>query len=133
MKANEFRIGNLIEFRFMDKKTVRPITYKDFETIVDLSNGFGVGGRDIPSPIPLDETWLKRLGFTEMFTKRGMYLKPLGKELTIDGEDFLFNLENGYAYQDNEITVDPIGVPIKYVHTFQNVFYFLTGQELTLT
>lgn len=134
MKANELRIGNWVEFE-NEQMQLHEFNHNlqllSFKTSLGGIYGPGIPHEEM-KPIPLAEEWLKKFGFIEMFTKKGMYLKPLGNEITIDDRDFLFNIENKYVYQDNEITVDPLGTPVQYVHQLQNLYFTLTGQELTI-
>ena len=82
--------------------------------------------------IPLTKEWLEKLGFNEMITRKGYFLKPLtiDDKISLDGEDFIFHLKTGYVQADSGVLVHSIGIPIIYVHQLQNLYFALTGEEL---
>jgi hypothetical protein len=107
---NELRIGNYVQF---SSGSVYPvdIIYKDYTM---LKNWFA---------IPLNEEWLKMLGFkecdgcNEKNFSNGVYqvfINSLGQI------NYMF-FEEGDFYK-----------PIDYVHQLQNLHYMLTGAELTV-
>lgn len=111
MKANELRIGNLyLNNGVVDTVSVGLLGY------LDQNNPIGV------DPIPLTEEWLIKAGLE-------------GKFITI-GDDVHFE----YDVKNNELI---IGGPdactygqcfcaeCKYVHQLQNLYFALTGEELT--
>lgn len=107
MKANELRIGNYIE---LDGKVERiweiSMDYKD--------EGFPLFSAGTTSlvefrecrhkPIPLTEEWLEKFDLVYV---------DLGQFIRIYGHDFLLS-------------------KIKYVHQLQNLYFALTGEELTI-
>ncbi len=116
MKVNELRIGNLVHAY----KTIWSIDATDF------SDG---GGEDSKistyNPIPLTEEWLLKFGYLQ-------HPSTYEEAHTID-------YTNGLSYidmADQNITFRGIGKVdfnrIKYVHSFQNLYFALTGQELTI-
>lgn len=133
MKANELRLGNHIE-----GGTVSHIGYeKGVFGIGLLENKFDsfhkwVKGDDI-KPIPLTEQWLKDFGFEKKIVK--------SKHFDIDmihyqNDDcwIYFIGENKDSFEielnigDNRCNLYRTW---KYVHQLQNLFYCLTGKELT--
>lgn len=144
INANEFRLGNIIQFRYMDKKEEREITYDDFRSIVDLSNGLGVGGYEIPSPIPLTGAWLKKFGFDKDGKRKcpasdhdDDTILTVSQDIlgVVDGEDmgiyFGVIIEQESSMHDDEremVTTKDI----QYVHELQNLFFALTGTELPM-
>lgn len=109
MKANEFRIGNLIYLEL-------GVPSLDIHTIVpyDLMVIERTGDKAIP--IPLTEEWLKKFGFYMIY-----YDKE--KEINYKLNDFtLEQTDGGFIYQK---------VIIKYIHQLQNLYFALTGEELT--
>jgi hypothetical protein len=109
MEATELRIGNLVQWS--DETQIVPIT------ITRLGN-FSVGMESI-KPIPLTEEWLLNFGFekyhSNMFVKEG--------RLTVNW----YLLHEYYFISFNHKRVE-----LKYVHQLQNLYYSLTGTELSL-
>ena len=78
------------------------------------------------TPIPLTEEWLKKFGFKPYkpggngfrLGKMVIYVLPLCNEVEYDSIDF--------EARTNIMT------NIKYVHQLQNLYFALTGEELTI-
>jgi len=104
MKANELRIGNW----FIEKDEVKQFD-GDFYHLLGCD------------PIPLNTNWLLKLGF-EYNDNIGLYQNG-GFDVDIeDGVYCHFYLnEYGDWYKD-----------IEYVHQLQNLYFALTGEELTI-
>lgn len=121
MKANEFRIGNLV---LMDGKEVGGISeirsnhskilYKG-EVNGDISPRLSLIEFIRLEPIPLTEEWLVRFGFRKINTT---WFK-LG--------NFAVNISLDVEWGGNWM-----GVRLKYVHQLQNLYFALTGEELTI-
>lgn len=107
LKATELRCGNLI-YRY-DK-----VVYTNIGILTKIQNR-----SVIYKPIQLTEDILVKLGFE----KNGGRL-TLGR-FTYDSNQRRFEIE-GYEYDFNGITFEA-----SYVHQLQNVFFALTGEELT--
>lgn len=116
MKSTELRIGNYVK-----SIGIEYVVWK----IDALGNVQGVEGGTAfnldktAEPIPLTEEWLVKFGFelTAYGYKRKGWAICLIKQ------------ENGYlvsSYSRN------ITLGVKYVHTLQNLYFALTGEELTL-
>jgi len=112
MKASELRIGNLIIGAFDNTLKVT------ISQMVNLDNGF-----ESIEPIPLTEEWLLKFGFK---TDNKCWRKDI----------HIFEYE---LIKDDEFTFDVINVEcnnwtvsVKYVHELQNLYFVLTGKELTL-
>jgi hypothetical protein len=113
MKASELRIGNWLLFTDWPAQGFRQMT----------GNDIGVCEKDPKwldyffKPIPLTEEWLLKFGFD-----KGSYF------FSKDGFEFYLNDgENGNWY--------PLvggSVKIEYVHQLQNLYFALTGEELTI-
>lgn len=114
MKANELRIGNLI---FWDGE-IYEVKRSFFDQYSD----------DEIKPIPLTEEWLLKFGFKE--TEKQTY------EITDfkDCIDFCVSI-----YEDKVILTFWSDDPIYFrysemnVHQLQNLYFSLTGEELTLS
>jgi len=128
MKANELRIGNWV-YDLDPVKTPRQVI-----TINSLSNVDYIGFNQEEAnqsmafvlPIALTEEWLERFGFVEA---RGVY--ELGGVMS-------FRLIQD-PHEENEYTLSYFkahylgySVYVNYVHTLQNLYFALTGEELTL-
>lgn len=106
IKANELRIGNLL---FNDGVVVTI----DARSIFDIWDDKGLNNY---SPIPLTEEWLMRFGFEE--NEEGYWV--------IVGQfyDMRKILKTSLYQGDLQST--------KYVHQLQNLYFAITGEELTI-
>lgn len=123
MKANELRIGNW----YLSTKFQVPVICEmgDFYEIyarADGSSEYTVD--DIFEPIPLTEEWLLKFGFRNEcgYNCAVCYTLDFNSGLTIN-----FLNKELYCYL-NSIRLDNI----KYVHQLQNLYFALTGNELTI-
>ncbi|MBA3987208.1 MAG: hypothetical protein H0X63_11700 [Flavobacteriales bacterium] len=111
LSATDFRLGNLFNPDI-------PVMLEDWMLISKV----------VLNGIPLTEFWLKRFGFEETYNSQ-FRLKLDHKEFTEFGYDFS-KVEDksmeGFRYYGRYIK-------IKYVHQLQNLFYCLSGQELSLS
>jgi hypothetical protein len=116
MKANELRIGNWVRWNYEERSegNVYPVEY-GYE-LDDIKNN-----PNIVKPIPLTEEWLVKFGFD--FDGYCSYWKS-EIELTKDTMDEHFqsfnNVGSGLCQKE-----------IKYVNQLQNLYFALTGEELT--
>ena len=127
MKAQELRIGNWIEHNQNKKDmytTVQPSTFS-----VNIEQHF--------KPIPLTEEWLVRFGFEIDQTSEEAYLKintDFNNGSTFSLDCFIAD----YSFMINERSDDGdshtsfIPKKLKYVHQLQNLYFALTGDELTI-
>lgn len=111
MEASQLRIGNYV-YRQSSK------------LIVDKSSVYQIENVNIQSalkyaPIPLTEEWVLKLGFKN----KTIYIKGICLYLVNEG------MSGGF--QDNEYGINEY-VDIKYVHQLQNLYFALTGEELTV-
>ena len=126
MKATELRIGNLVNYQLTDKLSdpknwIEPMVV-DAEDLRVLS----LREYDDYSPIPLTEEWLKRFPFKEIC--RSDYQV---KYLIEAGRSFI----NISFRSDGEICVFFNNIMIKHinsVHQLQNLYFAITGEELTI-
>ena len=118
IKATELRIGNYINY--CDKKiSVKP---DDIKVILKLGMD-----AEIYEPIPLTEEWLLKFGFKSIGTKYRPCYRIQRKERVYE---FVANyqslgivsIDTTYYFADNII----------HVHQLQNLYFALTGEELTL-
>ena len=137
MKAltpQELRIGNLIKDKEGNILTVYGTSPKDDTDsfIVWYANelGFYIEENEI-EPIPLTEEWLLKFGFKKRRKTKFRTLVTAYTELEIEIERpdklkcFLVKSE----HTRDEKTVFRV---IRYVHQLQNLYFALTGDELTI-
>jgi hypothetical protein len=115
MKANELRIGNYVN---------------EYGRIICIESGHDI---DLMfeefQPIPLTPEILEQCGFVNK--PSGIY--KYSYEIEIDGFDSTFRT----WWYGEDICLEPMGydtgyISIKYLHQLQNLFYALTGEELTV-
>ena len=119
MKATELRLGNLIEYKIEDELDERKewweVSKVDFQDLTWLDSN----PRDADfRPIKLTEEWLlkfgfvkKEIGYSKLTEMEQCFLISFGKHTSVNGIKF-----------NNEI---------KTVHQLQNLYFALTGEELT--
>ena len=108
MKANELRIGNFV------------LTSNDFIVKSYSPEGLYNLLKDIEKikPIPLTEEWLLKFGFEKKLRYAGItvfYIKSFELKYSHGSDIFIY---------DKTL--------IKYVHSLQNLYFALTGEELTI-
>lgn len=113
IKANEIRLGNYV---VSIENNIYQIDEHDFEY---THNGCI---SDI-NPIPLTEEWLTKFGFVF-----GIELQDFvkGKHQFIE-----LNCLCGY-FSENDIFYYAEKTKLKYVHQLQNLYFAITGEELTI-
>ena len=108
MKANELRIGNWVEASVQ------------FQIDAKFIYEYSVVGGDY-KPIPLTEKWLVKFGFD--------------KDGKMKGTGFLFRIcfdeKAPYAYLET-YGGGEYKIEIEYIHQLQNLYFALTGEELTI-
>ncbi len=129
INKNEIRIGSWYQNHSSDK-ALKFKTVKDFEDAIYVSI--------YCNPIPLTEEWLEKFGFewkAEKQTWRIEYRIPFvddGKRISIHvWEDEGMGIWGVTLWEVVPID-DVTPTVIKYVHQLQNLYFALTGQELTI-
>ena len=111
MKANELRIGN----------------YVMYSSLIQV-NGYNIAEcEEYPTrfaPIPLTREWLLKFGFVEKID--AYFYNDYCIEDIHNGATWVIS---EFDHITDEFTA--IGCGIKYVHQFQNLYFALTGEELT--
>lgn len=147
MNAAELRIGNLLHFiphplRNNPNERVVVVSAIDKKQVVVTDIGLNLAlnltDKEV-GPIPLTEEWLKRFGFQRMFIPNiSVFLFKLGDFTTttcervmiegqpIEGEILLTNFYGNPCYKYERAKT------LRYVHQLQNLYYALTGEELTI-
>jgi len=110
IKANELRVGNLLNYQTAEADVVTCQT--DFGTIqwaTEDPKGFNL----VHTPIPLTEEWLVKIGFEKIVWDDFTFFRKKGLDIEIHDGGFYANRK------------------IENVHTLQNLYFALTGEELT--
>jgi hypothetical protein len=127
MEANELRIGNLLHFPFTGENAeVLGINAHEYSegiyNTISYKKGINLYCEKIEvlKPITLTEEWLLKFGLE--------YLSPFGYKIK-RGSFIKHDLEtNGYYFRWNGQTISLM----YYVHELQNLYFALTGEELTI-
>jgi len=112
MKANELRIGNYLNF--FDKAFVKIVSIRKdntyyIESKKEHTTYYHV--IDAYEPIPLTEEWLLKFGFEKHLN------------IFINKQGWCIYFENGILRWQSVI--------LEHVHQLQNLYFALTGEELT--
>jgi hypothetical protein len=115
MKANELRIGNYVTLN-------KDIKIINGNLIKEQQQSDMIKGEVYLKPIPITEEWLLKFGF----------LKDLDNDiyLSINPYAFLFWQNDRVELLDNDNNF--MISYCRYVHQLQNLYFALTGEELTL-
>jgi hypothetical protein len=113
MKANELRIGNWYD----DNGVQKQVTPSTIEEVWNAE-------RSWCKPISLTEKWLVKFGIKDLWIKESWKVV----EDTSDGETFGWSMFVRNACYTKKIEF----VYFKYVHQLQNLYFALTGEELTI-
>jgi len=117
MKASELRIGNYLQGKRIVK--VKDIYSTGDVSIFDNSSRFFVeGNKPCLEPIELTEEWLFKFGFECIFTHD-------------DYHYYLESLDLGLDRSCQPFGIGKYKVEFKHVHQLQNLYFALTGEELT--
>lgn len=132
MKANELRIGNWYDHNGIPMQ-VTPNTIEEVWT----------AERIWCKPIPLTEEWMLKFGFVEKNIGKKLpqslyelkYLSNEHNPIITSWVSILINVETWSCVICDEYP-DEIGantkIKIKHVHQLQNLYFALTGEELTV-
>ena len=120
INAKEIRIGNLVEYRITDKLDERKEWWEVSEIDADDIHWLSkVDTKDEDfKAIPLTEEWLLKFGFINDKVLE-FYRNDFTDSTIIIDYNFICLL--GYSH-----------VKLKYVHQLQNLYFALTGSELTV-
>ena len=120
MKATELRIGNLF-IEEISREVIKVIEIS--KSKITFTGEFT--GKWQAKSIPLTEEWLLKFGFIKVEHIDGCSLSKDGVNiglLGLNNTEFCFNAH----------VSDGSAVFIKHVHQLQNLFFSLTGEELTI-
>lgn len=128
MKASEVRIGNLV------RNNLNGEILKTCDVLCDGINTDKIEGLNYGfiEPIPLTEEWLLKFGFQLRDGFSNTFKLNVEKhqydcsEITYSEKEGLLRFSNG---KEKGTTLIP---HIKYVHQLQNLYFALTGEELSI-
>lgn len=126
MKVQDLRIGNIVKNPSWNKE-INYIVLDDFE----LWNRFPEIFENI-EPIEITEEWLLKFGFEEHSVYQKVFYKP---STLPDKNLFWFSMiigSNVILRDMREFHEMAILNEVLYVHQLQNLYFALTGEELTL-
>lgn len=133
IQPQELRIGNWIQFydEGLNAIVSRQLTMKDFFHAVSSGIEFELLGFE---GIDITEKWLSKFGLEPNGVYKSMRI-PFDEMkrnfivVTFDGEAWIeIHQKTGDKYQEMQTEI----IPCRYVHTLQNIYFSLKGQELTL-
>jgi hypothetical protein len=110
MKVNELRIGNKF---YLPNGEIGTISYHEIRLLIVAME------KPNYNPIPLTEEWLLKFGAKELNAKRGILKEFVLKTVRIE----MSNSGNFY-YKNSKLILES-------VHQLQNLYFALTGKELT--
>lgn len=120
MKAAELRIGNWVMY-----SSKIQVNENKIRECVDHPDRF--------VPITITEEWLQRFGFEKVSGDYVRYdLKASEDIYIVYADDFSCGLFNSKESEEDELGVIPNWETIKHVHQLQNLYFTLTGQEITI-
>ncbi len=130
MKANELRIGNYVNHNSETIQiqsiisTISAVNMIFYEISGDRNSEIGL---ENIQPIPLTEEWLLKFGFKESNATgyNGCYNVGLGYYV-----QFMANAVTLFKETDDNKLILLTG--FEYVHQLQNLYFALTGEELTI-
>lgn len=123
MKAEELRIGNWVCNQDGTMKNIPIGEPFKIQTGQDISWG------NLYAPIPLTEEWLVKFGFEIKWVQCGWEAK-LGDFYLWKGSSW--NYWNYATVDDRCENTNEVDVILNFVHQLQNLYYALTGEELTV-
>lgn len=122
--ANQLRINNLVYYNNQHNEIGLVTEIKT--SLIPKIDYVGINNRiDVYyqtkhiNPIPLTEEWLLKFGFDNKYNKDKFTIIPKG----------ILNYKNGRTYFNSWTILEK---QPDYVHELQNLYFALTGEELTL-
>jgi hypothetical protein len=123
MKSTELRIGNYVMDRGNKVLLIDHWEYKDkiSEKRIDGYHPFTEFVEHL-QPITLTEEWLLKFGFK----KDGIYYENAHLQLS------KMTSKNGYDCYCTDLDFSIFMTELEHVHSLQNLYFALTGEEITL-
>lgn len=139
MKPNELRIGNYICTGEYDPNHVYQVwELRNNKLLVGktLTHGFITIEPDYSSvtPIEITEDWLLKLGLefdpiTSRITKDVVF--HIASYQSLENYQYQYSIEKHTLFVCDGFRIT-ICEGLKYIHQLQNIYFFMTGEELTL-
>lgn len=120
MKAQELRISNVIDFEGRNA-IVKEIDSVGVKVVFDDGEDIWIDLFQF-QPIPLTEDWLIKFGFEK--DEYDPYYDLLFFEVRF--------YEGAYVYNPISEYFPAYGIGLEYVHELQNLYFALTGEELSI-
>jgi len=122
MEAKELRIGSMLNTFVGRVLGQRQMVIVDLNHLKHIQEGNKYGYE----PIPLTAEWLERCGFEKNCDEWSNYSedKNVEKSICLDQDDDEIYYSAGEGVR--------LSVNIEYVHQLQNLYFALTGEELTI-
>ena len=133
MEAKELRIGNLLYLAFAKKNVV--VSGIDVIEISEITHNlirfkdginFSVSKIELFEPILLTEEWLLKFGFEKS------NLDEDNAWLELKYRYLKFSSDESVEFKKVYLTINKMDIICKYVHQLQNLYFALTGEELTI-
>ena len=140
MKANELRVGNLVSYH-ENISVVHGITDPDYGNGIHIHYEHTCIGCDekLIEPIPLTEEWLFKFGFEKKPDMRYYSRNSQVNSWLLIKDDLVIQMYKNYNgvidFRFNYPSADPSNfksMGIRFVHQLQNLYFALTGEELTI-
>lgn len=129
MKPQELRIGNYVLFA-EDNTVFRVVQIEQNGLEVQNSEELTWIEIECFEGIPLTEEWLLMFGFV-----RGGFSKKASDsfyEIAVGASGLFINPDNGVVWIERGTNIFNNPALIEYVHQLQNLYFALTGEELTI-
>lgn len=136
MNPRELRIGNFINYSDYGPSVITKVDGDGFCSFVPYrwSGDIGKMLSEI-DPIPLTEEWLIKFGFEDP-GKKVAGLKGSGYLTLMVGRHMMIIWNNGQWELSYNLAGEAVQAPcpqLNFVHQLQNLYFALTGEELTIS
>jgi len=135
MESKELRIGNFIGNKYYPNNLykVECVLHSSihYEDVYPWKGTVGVFALDNALPIPLTAEWLQRFGFEfSWMSGRALIQKKIKYDLRFVRPYYKDNL--GELELDLRNGSTSLNTKVRHVHSLQNLYFALTGEELQL-
>ena len=129
MKAQDLRIGNWVKWNYEESSDGNAYPVEFGYELDDIKNN-----PNIVEPIQLTEELLERFGFASIvFTVN--HSRKVKDDYRKESNGYFVKLSKGLNNPDTFYYFPSNvgkGLPVKYVHSLQNLYFSITGEELEL-